>query len=98
MKIFFKKISKNSNIFFRNFDNLLYLTLIKTHFVFFCFDAKFFLKKNLVFVNGFVEKNPMYILNIGDRVQLPFNKLYYGYIKYCNNFFKKKVKYLRKKK
>lgn len=95
---FFKNISQNSNIFFKNFDSILYLTLIKAHFIFFCLDAKFFLKKGLVFVNGVVEKNHMTVLNCGDRVQLPFSKFYFIYIKCCKKFFKKKLKYIRYKR
>jgi len=95
---FFKNISQNSNIFFKNFDSILYLTLIKAHFIFFCLDARFFLKKGLVFVNGVVEKNHMTVLNCGDRVQLPFSKFYFIYIKCCKKFFKKKLKYIRYKR
>jgi len=95
---FFKNISQNSNVFFKNFDSILYLTLIKAHFIFFCLDAKFFLKKGLVFVNGVVEKNHMVVLNCGDRVQLPFSKFYFIYIKCCKKFFKKKLKYIRYKR
>ena len=95
---FHKKLKKKNFFFLKNFDKLIFLTLIKSHFFFFYEDSKFFLKKGLVYLNGFVNKNFMIFLKVGDRVQIIYCLVYFQYIKNINKFFKKKITFLKYKR
>jgi len=95
----FNKNLKKKNFFFsNNFDKLIFLTLIKSHFFFFYEDSKFFIKKGLIYLNGFVNTNFMRFLKIGDRVQVIICLVYYRYVKNINSFFKKKISFLKYKR
>ncbi len=94
---FFKKISKKSFIVQNKFESILFLNLLKSHFFFFSYDTQFFLKKKFIYVNGFIQTNPFYILKIGDRIQLSISDQYFIYIKGIFNFFKRKAFIIKKK-
>ena len=72
--------------------------MIKSHFFFFYDDSKFLIKKGLVYINGFVNKNFMLFLKIGDRVQVILCLVYFQYIKNINKFFKNKITFLKYKR
>ena len=110
-KIFLKKKLKKkklNNFFFKLFtkkititevlDRLLFISLLKSHFFFFFNDLKFFLKKGFIYVNGFKVLNPMFLLKIGDVVQLLFSKVYFNFQKKIFFYFQKKIKLLKYKR
>ena len=79
-------------------DRFIFITLLKSHFFFFFNDVKFFLKKGLVYVNGVLVYNPLFILKIGDVIQLVFSKIYFYYKKKIFLFFNKKIKFIKYKR
>ena len=96
LDVFFKKISVKNN-YYDNFYRLLFISLIKSHFLLFLFDCKFFIKKGFIFINGIVIRDPFYQLKVGDRVHIPFFKKYYSYINGNNTFFEKKIDLMKRK-
>ena len=95
---FHKKLKKKNFFFLQNFDKLIYLTLIKSHFFFFYADSKFFIQKGMVYLNGIVNKNFMRFLKVGDVVQIILCETYYLYIKNVSRFFKKKIAFIKYKR
>jgi hypothetical protein len=51
-------------------------------------DVIFFLKNNLVFVNGKVVSNKFFFLKVGDCVQLVLNNEYYFFFRSFNKILK----------
>jgi len=96
VKFFFlKKFSKTKNIkkfihktkainkqkFYLIFELMLFNCLLRSLLIQFFNDVFYFIKNGLVFVNGLVIKNPYYITNVGDKIQLIILKnFYYFYI------------------
>jgi len=109
--LFLKKNIKKKHLmyFFKNMEVMqrkdktsihktIYLTLLQSHMFFSFEDTKFFLKKGLVYVNTKPIINPMYVLSVGDKVQLTFSKKYFLYTNKVYKFFRKKLKYIRYKR
>ncbi len=82
----FKHFSIKKLVFFFEFS--LFNILIQSHFLVFKKDIFFFLKNNLVFVNGVVVSNKFFFLKIGDCVQLILNNEYYYYFRNFNKILK----------
>jgi hypothetical protein len=108
---FLKKSEKKKKIhfFFKNMGHKkkankiplkhnIYVNLLQSQFFFYQDDLKFFLKRGLIFVNGYSSNNPLFSLKVGDRIQLVYSKVYYLYIKKVFKFFRKKIKHLRYKR
>ena len=93
LKLFLKKTTINEII-----DRFLFVSLLKSHFFFFFIDVKFFLKKGFIYVNGFNISNPMFLLKIGDIVQLLFSRVYFNFQKKIFIYFQKKIKLLKYKR
>lgn len=91
-----KKITKFINFFkhfplkkiIRFFEFSLFNVLIQSHFLVFKKDVFFFLKNNLIFVNGSPVSNKFFFLNLGDRVQLILNNDYYLFFRNFNKILK----------
>ncbi len=82
----FKHFPIKKIIFFFEFS--LFNILIQSHFLVFKKDVIFFLKNNLVFVNGRVVSNKFFFLGVGDRVQLVLNNEYYFFFRSFNKILK----------
>jgi hypothetical protein len=96
IKFFFlKKFSKTKNIkkficknkhlniknFYLTFELMLFNCLLRSSLIQFFNDSFFFIRNGFVFVNGSIIKNPYYIVNIGDKIQLIILKnFYYFYL------------------
>lgn len=93
---FFKKWSGKNN-YYTNFFCLLFMSLIRSKLVKFMLDCKFFIKKGLIFVNSTVIRDPFFVLKVGDRVQIPFFKKYYIFLRSNRAFLKKKIKKMKKR-
>lgn len=95
---FFFNLTKLNNRSKTNFDHFLFFIMMRSHFFFLFSDSRFFIKKGLVFINGFSTNNPLFVAKIGDRIQIPISKVYYIYSKQIFAFFKKKIKLLKYKR
>ena len=49
----------------------------------------------MVYVNGYIYKNPHTNLNQGDCIQLTLCRTFYSYLYFCKKFFKKKASIFR---
>jgi len=95
---FFKELDKKKNTSGNLISNTLILCLLKCHFFFSIDDLKFFLKKGSIYVNNRVVINPLFSLEVGDKIQLVFSSVYFNYANKINKFFKKKIKFLKYKR
>ena len=93
---FFKKWSGKNN-YYSNFFLLLFISLVRSKLIKFVLDCKFFIKKGFIFINGIVVRDPLFNLKVGDRIQIPFFKKYYHYTRLGKKFFKKKIKFMKRK-
>ena len=93
---FFKKWSGKNN-YHSNFFNLLFLCLVRSKLIKFILDCKFFIKKGLIFVNGTIIRDPLFNLKVGDRIQIPFFKKYYFYLRSSKIFFKTRLRKMKRK-
>lgn len=71
--------------------------MFRSKFFYFFNDIFFFLKEKLVFVNNKLIINPFFILKIGDKIQIIFNKNFFYFFKFnivifFKNLLKLKIK------
>lgn len=101
--VFLKGYIKQSfKSFFLFYEFSLSSVLLRSQFFFGVKDVNFFIKNNLIYVNGSPVNNPLKILKESDRVNFIFNKNYFFYYRKMmafvkSDFFKlKEYKALRK--
>nr|QIB71989.1 ribosomal protein S4 [Gruberia lanceolata] len=79
---FKNKLYSNFN-FLKYFELRLINVLLRVHFVHLLKDARFLIKNGFVLVNNKVVFNENYILKLGDKVNILFNKSFYVLYREC---------------